>query len=263
MDRRAHARVPSRSMSPLARGTSALVALLFAAIAQAGCGDGGSGGSGGTGGSGGSGGSGGAGGGGDPCAGKQCGDPCSTCPDGAPCQPQACDKDGQCVGEVDVVCSTKCPAEAPADGDPCPEVGLACEVDSGVVLVCRARVQCTQNGWLSVAPGCSSDPIPDPDCPASEPSGDCDVAMDPGLCTFGDTLCGCSDCLGGPCGGQAQWVCAAPPDPPCPPVAPKLGADCTEEGLSCVYGACPLGGTSGGRTCSEGAWVEDIVACPE
>ena len=249
-------------MSPFARGTSALVALLFAAVTQGGCGDGGSGGSGGTGGSGGDGGSGGAGG-GDPCAGKQCGDPCTTCPEGAPCQPQACNKDGQCVGEVDAVCSTKCPAEAPADGDPCPQVGLACEVDGGIVLACRARVQCTQNGWLSVAPGCSSEPIPDPDCPASEPSGDCDGAMDPGLCAYGDGFCGCSSCPDGPCGEQAQWVCASPPEPPCPPVAPKLGADCAQDGLKCLYGSCALGGTVGGRACFDGAWTEDIIACPE
>ena len=254
-------------MSMITRALS-LGFLLVSMISMAGCDDGGSGGAGGSGGSGGSGGAGGSGGsggsgGGDPCGGKACGDPCTTCPEGAPCMPMACDAGGACVSEEDVVCATACPTTQPADGDPCPAVGIACELDEGIVIVCRARTQCTPDGWLTVAPGCSSDPLPDAGCPATEPTGACDVAVDPGLCTYGDGFCGCSDCLGGPCGGQAEWRCAEPPAAPCPAIAPKLGAPCSEEGLECLYGSCPLGGTSGGRTCSLGMWVEEIVACPE
>lgn len=225
-------------------------------------GDGGSGASGGAGGAGGSGGSGGTGGGGDPCAGKACGDPCTTCPEGAPCMPQACDASGACIDEESVVCSA-CPSSPPPDGEACPQVGLVCETDEGIVVVCRSRTTCTADGWETLAPGCSSDPPEDPGCPATAPSGTCDAAADPGLCEYGESFCGCTNCLGGPCGGQAEWVCAQPPAAPCPAVAPKLGAPCAEAGLKCVYGACPLGGTSGGRTCLDGVWTEDIIACPQ
>ena len=142
-------------------------------------------------------------------------------------------------------------------------VGLVCEVDEGIVIVCRARAQCTVKGWQTQAPGCSSEPLVDPGCPAAQPSSNCDVAVDPALCVYGTAFCGCTNCLGGPCGGQAEWVCAAPPAAPCPEIAPKLGAACEAEGTACVYGACPLGGTSGGRTCLGGVWTEDIVACPQ
>ncbi|NUQ75200.1 MAG: hypothetical protein HUU21_16745, partial [Polyangiaceae bacterium] len=205
---------------------------------------------------------GGAGGGADACAGKACGDPCTTCPEGAPCMPQACNAEGVCVEEALATCSP-CPTAQPTDGDACPKVGLVCETEEGIVVVCRSRTTCTANGWQTIAPGCSSTPAPDPTCPASEPSGMCDVKVDPGLCELGDTFCGCSDCLGGPCGGQAEWVCATPPSAPCPAIAPKLGSVCDNDGLACVYGACALGGTSGGRTCEGGIWTEDIVACPQ
>lgn len=246
---------------------SVFLTLFLTAVVLTGCdgndgGSGGSGGSGASGGGGASGGSGGTGGAGDPCAGKMCGDPCSTCPDGAPCMPQACDASGTCVSEEDVVCGG-CPTEPPPDGTACAQVGLVCETEEGVILVCRSRTTCTADGWQTIAPGCSSEPIVDPNCPAAVPSGNCDVMADPSLCLYPETFCGCSNCLGGPCGGDAQWVCAMPPAAPCPELAPKLGAPCADEGQSCVYGACPLGGTSGGRTCLNGVWTEDIVACPE
>lgn len=158
--------------------------------------------------------------------------------------------------------SEGCPSEAPPDGAACDMPGLLCEVEDGIVVVCRATATCTAQGWENEAPGCSSIPPTDPSCPTAQPSGDCAVASDPALCVYGDTMCGCSDCLGGPCGGQAQWVCAPPPAPPCPTVAPKLGGACTDEGLSCAYGSCAIDQVLAGRACTDGAWVSDPVACP-
>lgn len=176
--------------------------------------------------------------------------------------PQACDSAGTCVEEAAAVCEV-CPGTPPPDGEACPLIDLVCETDEGVVLVCRSRTTCTADGWETIAPGCSSEPPVGPACPTSAPAGACVVMTDAALCDYDGTLCGCSNCLGGPCGGQAEWVCGAPPDAPCPAVAPKLGASCADDGLTCVYGACPLGGTSGGRTCTNGIWTEDIVACPQ
>lgn len=244
-----------------------MVALAIGLV-LAGC-DGNGGGDGGAGGGGADGGGGAGGGGaggmaGDPCEGKACGDACTSCPEGAPCLPQACDASGACVDAVSVVCAL-CPDTAPPDGDPCPEVGLVCETDEGVVLVCRSRSICKAEGWETIAPGCSSEPPVDPACPAQAPAagGDCDVMADPSLCVYGDGFCGCSNCLGGPCGGQAQWVCSEPPAPPCPAVAPKLGAPCADEGAQCEYGVCAIGGTSDGRACVGGVWTSFVIPCPE
>ncbi|MFO0551992.1 MAG: hypothetical protein U0271_26640 [Polyangiaceae bacterium] len=198
-----------------------------------------------------------------PCDGKSCGDPCSTCPPQAPCQQEACNSAGECVGAEQAVCSA-CPETAPVDGDACPSVGLVCEVEDGVVAVCRARATCTANGWVNEAPGCDPNPSQDPNCPQSPPTGNCDGAVDPALCVYTEsTLCGCTDCVGGgPCGGQPEWFCAAPPEPPCPAVAPRLGDGCADEGISCYYGACSISPTLAGRKCQTGLWVDDPVGCP-
>jgi hypothetical protein len=195
----------------------------------------------------------------DPCAGKSCGDPCTSCPDQAPCAQQACDMDGQCV--VAPVQCGGCPSEPPPDGAACSPPGLFCEVEGGIIVECRATATCTTDGWLNQAPGCSSTPPPDPKCPMMEPSGACDVATDPSLCVYGDDVCGCSDCLGGPCGGQAEWVCVTPPRQPCPATPPKIGNPCPDEGASCIYGSCSLTYLAG-RVCQGGLWADDGVACP-
>lgn len=254
------------------RACSLLLSCLPLLIALGGCGpnssgpggaaSGGSDPAGGSSGSSASSGSGGSAGSADPCAGKACGDPCDACGPDADCDVQACDASGACVFKDKLVCGL-CPATAPDDGAPCPKVNLVCELEDGPVLVCRARLTCTMNGWLTTAPGCSSEVTPDPKCPATAPMGACDTMTEPGLCELGDTLCGCSDCLGGPCGGAAMWVCSQKPAAPCPATAPKLGTPCDADMLHCDYGACPLGGTPGGRICSEGLWTEQITACPE
>lgn len=165
-------------------------------------------------------------------------------------------------GSGGAVPGSGCPATTPADGQTCEPIDLVCEYDEGFVLECRPKTTCTSAGWETLSPNCSSDPPPDIDCPANQPTGDCDEGADPSLCVYGnEVVCGCSNCLGGPCGGQAQWVCAPPPAAPCPPVAPLLGAACSDEAVSCTYGSCFLS-LIGGRTCTDGIWVDDDVACP-
>lgn len=197
----------------------------------------------------------------DPCAGKACGEPCTDCPAGG-CDAQACNSMGQCVAQAEALCSP-CPQSMPADGAPCPQTALVCELEDGPILPCRARIVCQASGWQNVAPGCSSLLPADTNCSAPPPTGACDINTDPLLCATPDSFCGCSNCLAGPCGGPAEWVCASPAAAPCPPQAPKLGEICSMEGLKCVYGACALGGTSGGRSCYKGLWIEDIVNCPK
>src|SRR5262245_27498345 len=77
----------------------------------------------------------------DPCAGLACGDMCSTCPPNAACAPEACDAAGKCVDATMAVCSL-CPDTEPAEGSACPKQGLVCDLDDGIVIVCRARTQC-------------------------------------------------------------------------------------------------------------------------
>lgn len=198
---------------------------------------------------------------GDPCEGLTCGDPCSTCPDGAPCQREACNANGACVSAEEASCSP-CPLSLPEFQSACATPDLQCEYDDGIVLACRTRAVCGADGWDILQPNCMSDPPPDPACLPTQPSGACTVESDPFLCVYGATACGCTNCLGGPCGGDAMWVCAPPPEAPCPEIAPRIGRECENEGLFCTYGTCALGSITGGRQCAGGIWTEEGIACP-
>jgi hypothetical protein len=197
----------------------------------------------------------------DPCAGKSCGDPCSTCPNPAPCAQQACDANGQCTVQGQFTCGG-CPPSLPVSGSACSPEGIECEFATGFIVTCRPSATCLAAGWSTSVPNCPSDPPPDPKCPATMPSGNCDVMVDPSLCMYGDVPCGCSNCLTGLCGGQAQWVCAPPPPVPCPATPPELGTTCTDAGLSCIYGSCAIGQVLSGRECKGGIWIDSPVACP-
>lgn len=221
----------------------------------------GPGGQGGTGGGGGSAGQGGSG--GDPCT---CGASCTVCyggPDG-PCAQGVCYESGECLEEgiVPPNCGP-CPNQLPAQGAPCAGAA-ACEYDGGPIVPCRQRAYCDGGAWQLLIPNCVPEFIEPPGCPAAEPSpgAACDVMVDPYLCLWDTTFCGCTDCLGGgPCGGTAEWVCASP-EPGCPPEAPLLGKPCSSEGQACDYGSCSLGSIYAGRTCQGGIWVESTAPCP-
>jgi hypothetical protein len=158
-----------------------------------------------------------------------------------------------------------CPPTEPVDGSQCdPEhVGLSCEYDEGPVVICRGYYTCGGGTWAGLFPGCSSEVPAAANCPAEPPSGTCTLPEGLELCTYADgTHCGCSNCLGGPCGGPAEWVCAPPPGGGCPATAPNFGQPCSTEGLQCSYGSCALG-TQGQRNCQGGIWLNAGVPCPE
>lgn len=158
-----------------------------------------------------------------------------------------------------------CPPGEPSDGADCAtdHLGLSCEYDQGPIVTCRGMYSCTSGQWSLLAPGCSSVVGSPPDCPADPPSGSCPSPDAQELCIYADgTHCGCSNCLGGPCGGPAEWVCGTPPGGDCPATAPNFGQACSQEGAECTYGACALG-TQAQRNCMGGIWLNFGVPCPE
>jgi hypothetical protein len=97
-------------------------------------------------------------------------------------------------------------------------------------------------------------------CPATYADAQSQTSCTPpGLdCAYSDGQCNCSF---GPLpgtGNTASWYCRAPGSG-CPEPRPDLGQACTQEGLSCDYGAC-FGGIA--LDCTGGQWVEGGVACP-
>ncbi len=98
----------------------------------------------------------------------------------------------------------------------------------------------------------------------SPPAGQtCDATGGVEWCTFGDTLCGCGQCLEGPCmTNPAQWACSGPPTTPgCPALLPNSGAPCTSSGLECSYGY-PCGGSGAVAACQNGFWAWQTIECP-
>ncbi len=159
---------------------------------------------------------------------------------------------------------TGCPATEPTEGSGCDDPGLLCEYDDGPIISCRGWMECGTDGlWFVMGPYCDSWPPPAVNCPSSPPpAGPCDENQNGAICLYpDDTQCGCTNCLGGPCGGQPQWVCVPPPGGGCPSAAPNFGQPCSPEGLECFYGSCSLG-TQGERDCVNGVWVNVEVACP-
>jgi len=154
-----------------------------------------------------------------------------------------------------------CPSSPPLMGAPCAPVGLVCGYGDDPRPNCRPQATCKATGWETPIGACP--PPPTETCPPSlsEASGaTCTTAG--AFCKYGDVLCGCGNCFGGPCGGTAKWVCPDPPsNPDCPRTMPNLGIDCTKEGTSCMYGSCASGNPAG-RTCKGGYWVDEPVACP-
>ncbi len=160
--------------------------------------------------------------------------------------------------------ATVCPATSPAHGSQCDDPGLMCEYDDGPILGCRGWMECGTDGlWFVMDPNCTSWPPPAVQCPPEPlPPGPCSEEQNGTICLYpDDTQCGCTNCLGGPCGGQPQWICVPPPGGGCPSAAPTFGQPCSPEGLECLYGSCALG-TQGERDCDGGVWVDVEIMCP-
>jgi hypothetical protein len=121
--------------------------------------------------------------------------------------------------------------------------------------------KCTASGWVSGIGACP--PPPTDKCPATLADAEgkaCSVVG--AFCAYGDRVCGCGNCFGGPCGGDAKWVCDPKnDDPSCPSKLPNLGVPCTKEGAKCVYGTCAAGNIAG-RVCKGGFYRDEPMACP-
>ena len=160
--------------------------------------------------------------------------------------------------------TTGCPPTPAADGAECDEPGLKCEYGDGPIIGCRGWMECGDDElWFVMDPNCMDWPPPAVGCPPQPPQpGQCPMDLNGTLCLYpDDTQCGCTNCLGGPCGGPPQWVCVPPPGGSCPSKAPNFGQPCSPDGLECLYGSCSLG-TQGERDCDGGVWVDVEVACP-
>lgn len=156
---------------------------------------------------------------------------------------------------------TGCPTSPPTMGSACAPVGLVCGYGDDPRPTCRQQATCKPTGWDTPIGACP--PPPTATCPPSAAEASGKVCSSEGaFCTYGDVVCGCGACFGGPCGTTARWTCADPPaDPACPRSMPNLGIACAKEGTNCIYGSCSSGNIAA-RDCTGGRWVDSPVACP-
>jgi hypothetical protein len=160
--------------------------------------------------------------------------------------------------------AVSCPPTAPTHGSECDDIGVKCGYDDGPIISCRGWMECGTDGtWFVTDPNCQDWPPPAVNCPPQPPPpGPCPSQQNGAICLYpDDTQCGCTNCMGGPCGGPTQWVCVAPPGGGCPSAAPNIGQPCSPDGVECMYGSCSYG-TQGGRNCEGGVWVHVDVMCP-
>ena len=76
-------------------------------------------------------------------------------------------------------------------------------------------------------------------------------------CAYAQGQCNCADTV--PASGPTPvWQCSTPAAG-CPDPRPRIGSSCTQEGLSCDYGAC-TGGVE--LQCTGGVWASQVTACP-
>jgi hypothetical protein len=161
--------------------------------------------------------------------------------------------------------ASPCPAAEPSAGNvPCTGVpeGFRCTYGDSVRPECRHDWTCSGGTWLTTKSFCQ-DPPPDACAPAEPQNGvDC-TASNGATCTYGDDICTCSLCPGGPCMQNPTWVCSKPPtNPGCPPVVPNDGTACDAPAADCTYGM-PCGGSGMHVTCKNGTWLWDLnMECP-
>jgi hypothetical protein len=154
-----------------------------------------------------------------------------------------------------------CPAVQPQGGACSAPEGFRCSYGDSVRPDCRSAVVCTSGQWLATISICAQPLL----CPKpSAPPAGADCTGDEGaFCAYGDTVCGCSACLGGPCMvPPILWQCNGPPTGPgCPAVVPNDGTPCNTPGAECSYGfICTSAGAL--AICQGGLWLwSSMVAC--
>lgn len=139
-------------------------------------------------------------------------------------------------------------------------MGLDCEYGSNPNPECDDFENCTSTGWSypppgPYLPGCGAT------CPSTYPGGPTgqdEPCPAEGLdCAYPQGQCNCS--IPAMSANQSPiWQCTAA-TPGCPDPRADIGTACTDEGLSCDYGAC-TGGIA--EACQGGIWVEEATACP-
>lgn len=151
-----------------------------------------------------------------------------------------------------------CPSAQPTgDNTACGPNGLQCEYGASPNPSCNELWECLNGTWSGGGPG--SPGCPAGTCPAQfsgVPQGQ--ACMPDGFdCAYAEGQCDCSSTGLGGTSTTPTWQCFQPAG--CPQPRPKLGAACSQEGLSCDYGSCS-GGVA--ETCTGGYWREANVACP-
>jgi hypothetical protein len=119
---------------------------------------------------------------------------------------------------------------------------------------CNEVITCNSSGWSTPPPT----HCPPGTCPARYVDVPKEMPCSPdGLdCAYKEGQCDCAFTL--PTGGVSPvWQCASPPG--CPEPRPRIGSSCTQQGLSCDYGAC-TGGVE--VQCTGGVWQQMQTACP-
>jgi hypothetical protein len=150
----------------------------------------------------------------------------------------------------------------------CTSAGLQCEYGGNPVQGCDIVATCSGT-WKDQA-------ATDSKCSLTLGQG-CPLTFDDvaqgttcssnGLeCNYPKGRCACTVNSGGPVqfidgGTPGHWVCQDPETAGCPLPRAPLGSVCSQNGLSCNYGACTVpGGT--GEMCQDGLWQSAAFACP-
>jgi len=156
--------------------------------------------------------------------------------------------------------SAVCPTTAPVLGSACSDEGLVCEYGGRSDASCDTVSACSGGVWISALPpgsptGCPPGPNPET-CPAtfgSVPSGS--PCAEAATCTYSEGYCVCElVVLPEVTAPEMLWGCG--PEPGCPPVPPRLGAECSTPGRTCTYPPCV------GAACGEqGYWQPVDMSC--
>ena len=147
-----------------------------------------------------------------------------------------------------------CPTEQPDEGSPC-ATSTVCSFGDSLGMACRITMDCFLGEWHAWGEGCS--PPGTHDCPAKVPGRLAPCAENGAICAYdAGTVCECSSCVcglcGGSCGGDYTWTCKTP-GPGCPTEFPNRGTPCDADGLVCHYGD-PCGLSRGHAWCVDGLW---------
>ena len=149
-----------------------------------------------------------------------------------------------------------CPTTEPS-GQACDVASVRCTYGDSVRPDCRDDWTCLNGVWTTTKSVCAMFTT----CPAAQPAETSDCSDESEVCAYGNTLCECNACTGGPCMQTPKWQCSSPPSSPCPAAVPNDGSACPQEGLQCNYGhPCGISGAS--VMCKDGAWLWVAIPCP-